>query len=290
MRSLKITERITVNESDSFKAYLNDVRKIDLFESAEIESECAKKAFNGDERAVEELVKRNLRFVISVAKQYSNNNAPLEDLVNEGNAGLLEAARRFNPSSGNKFISYAVWYVRKDIMNYLSKQTRIIRPPINKINSMVDFNNKISRIKQDLGREVSIEDLLGNVEGYSDNSIYDMFNMGTSNITSLDVQLNDGDGGTLYDVLESPEALPTDHIISNETNNTTLDLILDCLDYRGKRIIKMYYGIGYDSPMNLADISNEVGLTREGVRQIKLKSLRIVRNNARKLGINLSMF
>lgn len=291
MRQLKITERITGRETESFKTYLKDISKIEMFESAEAEQECAIRAFDGDEDAVEELVRRNLRFVVSVAKQYQKHGVSLEDLVNEGNCGLLEAARRFDPTAGNKFISYAVWYVRKDIMAYLSKSTRTIKLPINKVNSMIDFNNKVNSIRQRLGRDVELQDLLGNVEGYSDNSIEDMLNIQNHSVSSMDVPMGgDSENSTLHDVLESDEFKTTDHLVMEENMAKTLDMIMGGLKPKAKTILMMYYGVGYPNPMNLQEVGEEIGMTREGVRQIKEKSLRQVRVRARKLGINISMF
>jgi RNA polymerase primary sigma factor len=291
MRQFKITERITGRETQSFKAYLKEVAKIDLFPTPEAEAECAQKAFEGSDSAVDELVRRNLRFVVSVAKQYARKDVPVEDLVNEGNIGLVEAARRFDPSAGNKFISYAVWYIRKDIMSYLSKKSREIRLPINKINSMTDFNNKVSEIKQTLGREVGLEDLLGTMDGFTDNAIIDMLNIQNSTMTSMDSPLSiDGDGGTLHDVMGSNTFKETDHLIVDENNAKTLESVMSCLDDRAQDILKMYFGIGYDCPMNLHEVGERVGLTREGVRQIKEKSLKRIRFKARQMGIKSTMF
>jgi RNA polymerase primary sigma factor len=292
MRQFKITEKITGRESEAFKAYLRDVSRIDQFPTPEAEAECAKKAFDGDEDAIAELVNRNLRFVISVAKHYHNGGTSLEDLVNEGNCGLLEAARRFDPTAGNKFISYAVWYIRKDIMQYLTKSSRQVKLPVNKINKMTDFNNKINALQQELGREVDIEDLLENIEGYTPTSIIDMFEIKNTSTTSMDApfKTEEGAGNTLHDILESDDYLPTDHLVANDTNHDTLEFVLSTLDERAKKIIKLYFGFDDGKPMNLNEIGDEVGLSREGVRLIKDKSLRILRVRARKLGIKETMF
>jgi len=309
MRGFKINERITGLESESFKTYLREVSQIEKFESAEAEAEVAMRAFeyrniaetcedkaetkmyiDEAEIAISELVSRNLRFVISVAKQYLNNNVALEDLVNEGNAGLLEAARRFDPTTGNKFISYAVWYVRKDIMNYLSKSSRTIKLPTNKVTSLVNFNNKVNDIRQRLGREVTIEDLLGEVEGYSDKEIHNMMEIQSISTTSMDMKFDDdGNSNTLSDVLTSDSIKSTDHLVLEESKNELLEKVLSKLSDRDKKIMKLYYGIGVNSPMNLHEIGTEVGLTREAVRLIKEKSLKKMRVTVNNLGLKSFM-
>lgn len=309
MRGLRITERITGLESESFKAYLREVSKIEKFESAEAEAEVAMKAFeyrniaetcedkaeakmymDEAEVAISELVSRNLRFVISVAKQYLNNNVDLEDLVNEGNAGLLDAARRFDPTTGNKFISYAVWYVRKDIMNYLTKNSRTIKLPSNKVNTLVNFNNKVNDVRQRLGRDVTISDLLGEVDGYTDKEIHDLMEVQTITTTSMDIKFDDdGNSNTLSDVLTSDSIKSTDHLVLEESKNELLEKVLSRLSDRDKKIMKLYYGIGINSPMNLHEIGTEVGLSREAVRLIKEKSLKKMRVSVKKLGIESFM-
>jgi RNA polymerase primary sigma factor len=309
MRGLRITERITGLESESFKAYLREVSKIEKFESAEAEAEVAMKAFeyrniaetcedkaeakmymDEAEVAISELVSRNLRFVISVAKQYLNNNVDLEDLVNEGNAGLLDAARRFDPTTGNKFISYAVWYVRKDIMNYLTKNSRTIKLPSNKVNTLVNFNNKVNDVRQRLGRDVTISDLLGEVDGYTDKEIHDLMEVQTITTTSMDIKFDDdGNSSTLSDVLTSDSIKSTDHLVLEESKNELLEKVLSRLSDRDKKIMKLYYGIGINSPMNLHEIGTEVGLSREAVRLIKEKSLKKMRVSVKKLGIESFM-
>ncbi len=226
-RGIRITERITVRESESFKAYLRDISKIDLFESPEKEYECALKAFNGDEAAIEELTRRNLRFVISVAKKYQSHVAPLEDLVNEGNLGLQEAAKRFDPDKGVKFISYAVWYIRKEIMLYLSHNTNTIKLPSNKLNKLPKFNEAINRLSQELGREVEISEMLDSLDDFTERDIENLIEIKGINTSSMDKVLNvDGDGGTLHDVLTSDDAPTTDSLMikvqSDEIFNTLL--------------------------------------------------------------------
>jgi RNA polymerase primary sigma factor len=289
MRGFKIQEGITTRETDSFKAYLRDVSTIEMFSSSDAELECAYRASEGDEAAIDELVRRNLRFVISVAKQYVNSDVSLEDLVNQGNLGLFEAATRFDPTSGNKFISYAVWYIRKEIMYFLTKHGRQIRIPSNRVTSMHKFGNAIVRLEQTLGRRVELVDLKADDylnEHFTTDEIELMFNIKNMSVNSMDGNIgSDGDSVTYHDLLESSFFKPTDHLISESSSTTLINDLLSCLDDREKKVVELYHGIGCETSMKLNEISEIYGITREGIRQIRDKAIKKVRNQARLRGI-----
>lgn len=288
MRQIKITERITGRESNAFKAYLKEISQIDVFETPEKEAECAYRAFEGDEKAIEELVKRNLRFVVSVAKNYyTNSNVTLEDLVNEGNIGLLDAAKRFNPSTGNKFISYAVWHIRKCIMEYLTNSSRTIRIPANRVNAINSLNKKIDYLSQNLCRDVELGDLLDNVNNMSDNEIESLININNMSIKSLNTNLSgDDDGGTLLDVIESNEFDASDYLMEEDQKNIILSVLIGKIKPIEAEVLRLYFGIGLDYGLNLNEIGSELGISRERVRQIKEAGLKRLRIRSREMGIN----
>jgi len=290
-RGILITESITNRESQSFKAYLSDISKIDLFETAEAEVECARKSLSGDLRAKNELVTRNLRFVISVAKKFQGPNALLEDLVNQGNIGLYEAADRFNPDQGVKFISYAVWYVRKEIMLFITNNSNTIKLPSNRLNSLPKFNNAVNRVSQVLGREAEIDDLIENLDEYTEKEIESLMEVKTIGTSSMDKAMSsDGEGGTLHDVLSNDDAKSTDSLMIDNQNEQVFNNLLSTLNSKQEDVIRMYYGIGYEYGRNLDEIGTEMGVSRERVRQIKEISLKILRINSKKLGVDAFSF
>lgn len=292
MKQFKVTERITSRESNAFKFYLREVSQIDTFETPEKEAECAYRAFEGDEKAIEELVKRNLRFVVSVAKNYyTNSNVTLEDLVNEGNIGLLDAAKRFDPSSGNKFISYAVWHIRKYIMEYLTNTSRTIRIPANRVNAINSLNKKIDYLSQNLCRDVELGDLLDNVNNMSDNEIESLININNMSIKSLNTNLSgDDDGGTFLDVIESNEFDASDYLMEEDQKNRILNVLIGKIKPIEAEVLRLYFGIGLDYGLNLNEIGSELGVSRERVRQIKEAGLKRLRIRSREMGINESSF
>jgi|TARA_R110001592_G_scaffold77586_2_gene233469 RNA polymerase primary sigma factor len=291
-RGIKITERFTVGETESFKKYLSEVSSIKTFETAEDEAVCAKKAVAGDEKAMEELVKRNLRFVISVAKQYQRDGVQLEDLVNEGNFGLMHASRKFDPTTGNKFISYAVWWIRSYIQTHISNTCRTIRVPVNKNTALINFKNRINTITQKLGREASIEDLLDNIDDMSEKEILDMVNIGSLSVTSISKKLNGNDesSGTIEDVLVSDSFGPTDNIVNQNDSKAQLNRLLNYLKVRDRMVLKLYFGVDTPTPMNLHEIATELGISREGVRQIRDKSIKRLNIIAREHKVDMDMF
>lgn len=288
MRQIKITERITGRESNAFKAYLKEISQIDVFETPEKEAECAYRAFEGDEKAIEELVKRNLRFVVSVAKNYyTNSNVTLEDLVNEGNIGLLDAAKRFNPSTGNKFISYAVWHIRKCIMEYLTNSSRTIRIPANRVNAINSLNKKIDYLSKNLSRDVELGDLLDNINDMSDTEIESLISISNMSVKSLNTNLSsDGDSGTLLDIIESDEFEPSDFLMEEDQKTRVLNLLISKIKPVEGQVLKLYFGIGMDYGLNLNEIGSELGISRERVRQIKERGLKRLRIRSREMGIN----
>lgn len=272
MRQLKITTKLTNRDNDSFNQYLKDIAQIAVF-TPEEEHICAQKASNGDKLAKEELVLRNLRFVVSVAKQYATPQTPLEDLVNEGNIGLMMAAERFNTSEGVKFISYGVWWVRKIIMEHISKHSRMVRLPANKINSLSKLDKHINQLEQENGYHVDVQQVL---ERFGcDEDIMFLDALTSYKMDSLDKEINveEGSGATLLDVLPNESILPTDYLVSDDNYKQQIEDCLNILKPRDKKIMVLLFGLDGKEPRTLKEVSDEVGITREMVRQVKQKSL-----------------
>ena len=271
MRQLKITKSITNRESQSLEKYLQEIGKVELI-SSEDEVKLARLIRQGDQKALDRLTKANLRFVVSVSKQYQNQGLSLPDLINEGNLGLIKAAQRFDETRGFKFISYAVWWIRQSILQAIAEQSRIVRLPLNK----VGLNNKIlkaySLLEQQFEREPSAEELAELLEMDLDEVTA---TLGTSiRHISVDTPLSEGEENTLLDVLENTNAEKTDGILMhNESLKTELDRYMKALTERQKEVICFFFGIGVDHPMSLEDIGEKYSLTRERVRQIKDKAI-----------------
>jgi RNA polymerase primary sigma factor len=278
MKGIRITSKITNRENDSFKQYLNEIAEIKMF-TPEEEAECAKKASNGDKSAVDEMVKRNLRFVVSVAKQYETPNLPLEDLVNEGNIGLILAVQHYNVSTGFKFISYAVWWVKKLIMEYVDKNSRLVRLPSNKINNLKKYNKKVSELEQKNCGVVNPFDIIDNLESVmSEHDIKDVEKISTMHFDSLDEYIGDGDSkSSLYELISDKSVEPTDQLLLKNDFKGHIYNILDKLKPRDKKIMIMLFGLDGSAPLTLKEVGEEVGLTREMVRQIKEKNLGIIK-------------
>lgn len=286
-RAILITENYTNLSTESFKIYLNDISQIDLFESAEEEANCATKAVNGDNNAKTELIMRNLRFVVSVAKKYENENAPILDLINQGNLGLIEAANRYDPTTGNKFISYAVWWVRKEIMEYLNNSSRTIRLPMTRIAHITRFNEEMNKLSQSEGKDITAQDMYDKIEGFTNQEIDNMLEIETLRVSSYDKQIShdDSEGGYLVDLLES-NSEPTDHILLDNEKMNNMNKALSTLKPVQELIIRLYFGIDDDNPLNLNEIGEKLNISRERVRQIKEKGLKILRINLEKMGLN----
>ena len=286
MKKLKIHNKLTNRETGSFKQYLKDVAEIECF-SPEEETVCALKASLGDKDAVHELVTRNLRFVVSVAKQYASATNLLEDLVNEGNIGLIMAAEKFKPEMGFRFISYAVWWIRKIIMEHLSKNGRMVRLPANKINSLSKLDKKINELEQKLGREVDIQEV---IDEFSDLSKAEDFNLldvlGSYSMTSIDKEITSDGNLTMADFLTDDTTFKAaDQMVIDGDIKNEISKILNTLKPRDKRIIIALYGLDGNTPMSLKDVGEEIGITREMIRQIKEKTLLTLKNRLKNSNI-----
>jgi RNA polymerase primary sigma factor len=271
MRQLKITKSITNRESQSLEKYLQEIGKVELI-TPEEEVRLAARIRQGCQKSLDRLTKANLRFVVSVAKQYQNQGLSLPDLINEGNLGLIKAAQRFDETRGFKFISYAVWWIRQSILQALAEQSRIVRLPLNKVGLTNRIQKAFSTLEQQFEREPSAEELA------------EMLDMDLEEVSatlgisarhvSMDTPLSEGEDNTLLDVLENPNAEKTDNELDHkESLKTEIDRSLKTLTERQKEVICFFFGIGVDHPMSLEDIGERFNLTRERVRQIKDKAI-----------------
>lgn len=278
MRQLKITKSITNRESQSLEKYLQEIGKVELI-SAEEEVQLAERIRLGDQKALDRLTRANLRFVVSVAKQYQNQGLSLPDLINEGNLGLIKAARRFDETRGFKFISYAVWWIRQSILQALAEQSRIVRLPLNKVGLTGRINKAFSQLEQEFEREPTVEELsdLLNIEIEEIASAMSI----SSRHVSMDSPLGEGEDNTLMDVMHNPNASSADEEMDhNQSLHTEIDRSLNALTDRQQEVIRYFFGIGVDHPMSLEDIGARFNLTRERVRQIKDKAINKLKSNA----------
>jgi len=279
MRQLKITKSITNRESQSLEKYLQEIGKVELI-SPEEEVKLALLIKQGDQRALDKLTKANLRFVVSVAKQYQNQGLSLPDLINEGNLGLIKAAQRFDETRGFKFISYAVWWIRQSILQALAEQSRIVRLPLNKVGLTNRIQKAYSLLEQEFEREPSPEEL-ADVLDLNTEEILATLGLGGRHV-SMDTPLSEGEEGTLMDVMENPNAERTEKNIEHvESLKTEIGRSLTALTERQKEVICYFFGIGIDHPMSLEDIGERFNLTRERVRQIKDKAITKLRTTSR---------
>ncbi|MFZ4542545.1 MAG: sigma-70 family RNA polymerase sigma factor [Saprospiraceae bacterium] len=275
MRQLKITKSITNRESQSLEKYLQEIGKVDLL-TPEEEVDLAKRIKQGDQIALEKLTKANLRFVVSVAKQYQNQGLSLSDLINEGNLGLIKAAQRFDETRGFKFISYAVWWIRQSILQALAEQSRIVRLPLNKVGSLNKINKAFSELEQEFEREPSAEELADLLEIPTE-EVETTLGVAARHV-SMDAPFIDGEDNSLLDVLEDFAGDKTDSALEyRESLRREIDRSLSTLTDRQADVIKLYFGIGVEHPMSLEDIGDRFGLTRERVRQIKDKAINKLR-------------
>ena len=279
MRQLKITKSITNRVSESLEKYLQEIGKVDLV-TAEEEVTLAQRIKQGDQLALEKLVKANLRFVVSVAKQYQHNGLSLNDLINEGNVGLVKAAQKFDETKGFKFISYAVWWIRQSIMQALAEQSRLVRLPLNKVGSLSKINRAFSELEQKFEREPTPEEL-AEILDLAPDEIKNTLSVSSRHV-SVDAPFDDGENSSLLDVLENRDVERTDekldysHSLKVETERT-----LATLTERERDVIKLFFGIGVPYAMTLEDIGEEFGLTRERVRQIKDNAINKLRSSTR---------
>ena len=275
MRQLKITKSITNRESQSLEKYLQEIGKVDLL-TPEEEVDLAQRIKKGDQIALEKLTKANLRFVVSVAKQYQNQGLSLSDLINEGNLGLIKAAQRFDETRGFKFISYAVWWIRQSILQALAEQSRIVRLPLNKVGSLNKINKAFSRLEQAFEREPSSEELAAELE-INASEVETTLSVAARHV-SMDAPFVEGEDNSLLDVLANTATPGTDTALEyKESLRREIDRSLGTLTERQCDVIKLYYGIGVEHPMSLEDIGEKFGLTRERVRQIKDKAINKLR-------------
>jgi len=271
MRQLKITKSITNRESQSLEKYLQEIGKVDLI-TPEEEVKLARLIKQGDQKALDRLTKANLRFVVSVAKQYQNQGLSLPDLINEGNLGLIKAAQRFDETRGFKFISYAVWWIRQSILQALAEQSRIVRLPFNKVGLTNRIQKAYSQLEQEYEREPSAEELATLLE-IDIEEVSATLGISARHV-SVDTPLSEGEDNTLLDVLENPNAVKTDNELDHtESLKVEIERSLKTLTERQKEVICYFFGIGVDHPMSLEDIGEKFSLTRERVRQIKDKAI-----------------
>lgn len=307
MKKLVINQRITSRHSEAFKMYLNEIARIPLL-SDEEEKVVAEKAFAGDKKAIDKLVRHNLRFVVSVAKQYESPVAPLEDLVNEGNIGLQAAAERFDPQKNFKFISYAVWWVRRKILDYQANQSRLIKVPGNKVGNINKIKRAMSVLEQVYEREPTMEELaefLNNkakidakikaknegeefnedevVDKYTVDQLEFLLNIDSTRVDSLDTPM-DEEGFTKKDVIVNPASKPADYLTSKDDKSTNVEILLSNLKPRHREVMEHLYGLTGNEPMTLKETGEELGISRERVRQLRDAAKRILKFKAKEFG------
>ncbi len=279
MRQLKITKSITNRESASLEKYLQEIGKVDLI-TPEEEVQLAIRIKQGDLRALDRLTKANLRFVVSVAKQYQNQGLSLPDLINEGNLGLIKAAQRFDETRGFKFISYAVWWIRQSILQSLAEQSRIVRLPLNKVGLTNRINKAFQQLEQEYEREPSAEELADMLELDTD-EVTATLSMSSRHV-SMDSPISEGEDSTLIDVMANPNSESADEQIDHiDSLKMEIERSLNTLTERQQEVLRFFFGIGIDHPMSLEDIGDRFNLTRERVRQIKDKAITKLRNASR---------
>ena len=278
MRQLKITKQVTNRETASLDKYLQEIGKVELI-TAEEEVQLAQRIKQGDRAALEKLTKANLRFVVSVSKQYQNQGLSLPDLINEGNLGLIKAAQRFDETRGFKFISYAVWWIRQSILQALAEQSRIVRLPLNKIGAINKINKAYAKLEQENEREPGSDEIAGLLE-ISENEVRDsMRNSGRH--VSMDAPLIQDEDNTMYDVLRSDEGITPETGLLYESLRTEIDRAIATLTPREADVIRLYFGLGGTHPYTLEEIGEKFDLTRERVRQIKEKAIRRLKHTSR---------
>ncbi|MFM2376893.1 MAG: hypothetical protein RLZZ165_1990 [Bacteroidota bacterium] len=283
MRQLKISKQITNRESQSLDKYLQEIGKVELL-TPDDEVELARRIREGDHIALEKLTKANLRFVVSVAKQYQNQGLSLGDLINEGNLGLIKAAKRFDETRGFKFISYAVWWIRQSILQALAEQSRIVRLPLNRVGALNKIGKAFSKLEQEFEREPSPSEISEIIDGMSENEVQDTLKISGRHI-SMDAPLVQGEENRLLDVLENEEEPNPDSGLINESLSREVDRALSTLTMREAEVIRLYFGIGVEHSLTLEEIGETFDLTRERVRQIKEKAIRRLRHVSRSKGL-----
>ena len=278
MRQLKITKQVTNRETASLDKYLQEIGKVELI-TADEEVELAQRIRQGDMAALEKLTKANLRFVVSVSKQYQNQGLSLPDLINEGNLGLIKAARRFDETRGFKFISYAVWWIRQSILQALAEQSRIVRLPLNKIGSINKINKTYAKLEQEFEREPNAEEIAEVLDLTEAEVKESMKNAGRH--VSMDAPLVQDEDNNMYDVLKSDEVVTPETQLLYESLRKEIDRAISTLTQREADVVRYYFGLNGGHPMTLEEIGEKFDLTRERVRQIKEKAIRRLKHTSR---------
>lgn len=278
MRQLKITKQVTNRETASLDKYLQEIGKVELI-TADEEVELAQRIRQGDKIALEKLTKANLRFVVSVSKQYQNQGLSLPDLINEGNLGLIKAAQRFDETRGFKFISYAVWWIRQSILQALAEQSRIVRLPLNKIGSINKINKTYARLEQEFEREPNAEEIADALDITESEVKESMKNAGRH--VSMDAPLVQDEDNNMYDVLKSDEVVTPETELLYESLRKEIDRAISTLTPREADVVRLYFGLNGSHPMTLEEIGEKFDLTRERVRQIKEKAIRRLKHTSR---------
>jgi RNA polymerase primary sigma factor len=278
MRQLKITKQVTNRDTPSLDKYLQEIGRVELI-SPEEEVLLARKIKANDPDALGKLVKANLRFVVSVAKQYQNQGMGLPDLINEGNLGLMKAAQRFDETRGFKFISYAVWWIRQSILQALAEQARIVRLPVNKIGSINRINKAFARLEQEFEREPSSQEIADMLEMIPEDVKESLKTNGRT--ISMDAPISMEEENTMYDVMQNPDTPSPDKNLINESLAWEIERALSSLSPRESKVLKLYFGLGMKHPFTLEEIGEELKLTRERVRQIKEKAIKRIQFTTR---------
>ena len=278
MRQLKITKQVTNRETASLDKYLQEIGKVELI-TADEEVELAQRIRQGDRIALEKLTKANLRFVVSVSKQYQNQGLSLPDLINEGNLGLIKAAQRFDETRGFKFISYAVWWIRQSILQALAEQSRIVRLPLNKIGSINKINKTYAKLEQEFEREPNAEEIAEVLDLTEAEVKESMKNAGRH--VSMDAPLVQDEDNNMYDVLKSDEVVTPETELLYESLRKEIDRAISTLTQREADVVRLYFGLNGSHPMTLEEIGEKFDLTRQRVRQIKEKAIRRLKHTSR---------
>jgi len=278
MRQLKITKQVTNRDTQSLDKYLHEIGKEELL-TADEEVDLARNIKKGDARALDKLIRANLRFVVSVSKQYQNQGLSLPDLINEGNLGLIKAAQRFDETRGFKFISYAVWWIRQSILQALAEQARIVRLPLNKIGSINKINKTLSRLEQEFEREPSAEEIAKNLDIQAEDVKKAL--MSSNRHVSMDAPLQQGEEGSMYEVMSNKDMPLPDKSLINDSLRKEIERTLTTLAQREGDILRLYFGLNGTPPHTLEEIGEKFDLTRERVRQIKEKAIRKLKQTSR---------
>jgi RNA polymerase primary sigma factor len=279
MRQLKITKQVTNRENASLDKYLQEIGRVELI-TADEEVELARKIRQGNEAALDKLVKSNLRFVVSVAKQYQNQGLSLPDLINEGNLGLIKAAQRFDETRGFKFISYAVWWIRQSILQALAEQSRIVRLPLNKIGAINKINKAYAKLEQQLEREPTAAEVAVIMDLLPQEVFETLKNNGKHISMDAPLSVND-EGGSMYDVMEEKDSLRPDKELLDDSLRQEIERSLSTLTPREADVVRLYFGLTGKQPLTLEEIGDKFDLTRERVRQIKEKAVRRLKHTSR---------